>query len=100
MVCGLGGVSIVACSSDRVCILTLSCLRLICGGGRRGRTYIDMSEICVSLRMRNDSGKKGGVSHAMYTSDSFISCTNNAPHLPVPAVVGGVVVVSVVVVST
>ena len=30
-------------------------------------------------------------------SDSFVSCTNKAPHLPVPAVVDGVVVVVVVV---
>ena len=33
----------------------------------------------------------------MYTSDSFISCTNNAPHLPVPAVDVGVVVVVLIV---
>ena len=31
-------------------------------------------------------------------SDSFGSCTNNAPHLPVPAIVDCVVVVSVMVV--
>ena len=43
---------------------------------------------------------KKGVSHAMYTSDSFMSCTNNAPHSPIPAVVvvGVVVAVDVVVI--
>ena len=50
--------------------------------------------------------EKKGVSHVIYTSDSFISCPNNAPHLPIPAavvgvaVVVGVVVIVVVVAST
>ena len=57
------------------------------------------------MRVRNGSGEKV-VSHAMYTSDSFMPCTNNAPHLPVAAVVVvvvvavGVVVIVAVVAST
>ena len=73
MVAVSGGVAIVAWSSDRVYILTWSCLRRRCGGRHGGvgrRSYIDIREICLSLSERNVSRKKG---FRMQYIQSFIS---------------------------
>ena len=70
MVAVSGGVALVVLSSGRVYALTWSCCsrRRRCGGrrggrhaGGRGRSYNDIKEICLSLRVRNDSGNEGGI---------------------------------------
>ena len=62
MVVVSGGVAIVACSSDRVYILTWSCLRGCCGRGGGGRrSYSDIGEICLALRCGWMCGCVGGL---------------------------------------